>query len=169
MESGYSINTKSALVRMYSMRALQASTQIFLKVDIRPDTTRCRLSGPTSSITLNEIGWSRSNGAKYTTSCTRCSGTYSRSISAAEPCGSINATPSPFWISWAAMFSKSVDFPIPVLPTTYMCRWRSLALIPKVTAWPRASVCAKNVIFSGSKVVMFVQYTPTPTFSQLHV
>ena len=73
-------------------------------------------------------------------------------VSAVEPCGSIKASPLPFWMSCTAIFSKSVDFPMPVLPMTYMCLVRSFALIPNGTCWPRASVLAKNVICSGSNI-----------------
>src|SRR3989344_3529329 len=79
---GASSRAKSVLVNIYSIRADQASTQIFLNVLIKPETTRWRLVGSTLSRTLNEIGYSTSNGAIYMTSRIRSSGTYSRRRSA---------------------------------------------------------------------------------------
>src|SRR5579872_237551 len=64
VESGYSSKAMMAYWRIYDMRALQASAQIFSKVAMRPFTTRWRLSGSTSSMTLKAIGYSISNGAK---------------------------------------------------------------------------------------------------------
>src|SRR3989344_666274 len=61
--SGYSKRASKVLVKIYSIRALQASTQILTNTLLKPDTTKWRLSTPTSSMTLKEIGKSKSNGA----------------------------------------------------------------------------------------------------------
>ena len=64
VDFGISSNASSVLLKMYSMRADHASTQIFLKTPMMPDATRCRNSVPTCSIGLNAIGCSMSEGSK---------------------------------------------------------------------------------------------------------
>src|ERR1700685_2047320 len=59
-----------------------------------------------------------------------------------------------------AMFSSSVDLPMPVLPMTYMWRARSRRLMPKGVSCPREFVCAKYVILSGSSCIFKYSIQP---------
>src|SRR3989344_5784848 len=58
--------------------------------------------------------------------------------------------PSTFWMSWMAIFSSMVDFPMPVFPMTYMCFPRSMARMPNISRLPRVWVVAKYVMRRSS-------------------
>ena len=61
VEPGYSKRAKIELCKIYSIRALHTSCQIFLKTPIKPEAIKCLYSGATCSIALKAIGNFRSD------------------------------------------------------------------------------------------------------------
>src|SRR3989344_8960740 len=61
---GVSIKAKTQLSRIYSILADQTLAQIFVKIAIRPEATKCLCSGSLTSRTLKPIGYFESIGLK---------------------------------------------------------------------------------------------------------
>ncbi len=140
---------------MCSKRGPQESAQIFLNTSRSPAAAKGLRRGGTFSNGLNASG-SRATGSKYRRSPLRFSGIERSTFSARSPCGSSKATPSPCAMSCVISVSRSVDFPVPVLPITYIAARRSARLMPNVCRSLRKFVRAKNTMLLWKSVGIFV-------------
>lgn len=155
--------------RIYSSRGPQLFSQnILLNTERSPlATTGYSSTQVGASSILKAVGKFLSEGSKSMTSFVRDLGMFLRIVSARSPWGSITATHFPADISEQIIFSRRVDFPIPVFPTMYICLNRSHWRIQKCIFLHRKSVTPIGVTFShtgkfegGSSFLLITQWIP---------
>ena len=144
-------------------------------------TTKCCSSQVFASSRFIPKGNFMSDGSSRTTSFTLSGGINPSISSYKSPCGSINAQPLPASISEMSMVFRSVDLPVPVWPTTYVCSRRSLrgsltllvnpmcVLLPSNNVCPASSRSIFCVNSSGigrlRSVWVFIPGKPSPRSS----